>query len=74
MNLLINTSAGWMLHHYSKDMIEIKELIIRAVVDAKAEKPEANDTEGNTSISESDCAVCESIEQIMENLHNRNER
>jgi hypothetical protein len=53
-------------------MIEIKELVIKAVVDTKAEKP--RDINSINSEKPDDSEVSQIVEQIIEDLNNKNER
>ncbi len=55
-------------------MIEIKELIIRAIVDTSVEKPESNNTSGNTGRGVTDDMFVEGVDQIIEIIKEKNER
>ncbi len=54
-------------------MIEIKELIIRAIVDTSAEKPKDANT-GNSGRSVNNDVFAESIDQVLEIIREKDER
>ncbi len=55
-------------------MIEIKELIIRAIVDSSVEKPKSNNSSGNTGNRVTNDMIVDSIDQVIEIIKEKNER